>query len=98
MAWENKMAADVLRFKVVVGEDEIEIADLVEKYLAAQETIEDLKDDRDELQEELTFFKTESQASVKRLLRDVFTTACPVNDPNDPSWDMYLKLLASAGE
>ena len=84
--------------KVLVGEEEIEVADLIEKYLASQEVIEDLKDNRDELQEELNFIKTESQAGVVRLLRDVFNTGCPVNDPHDPSWDVYLKLLASAGE
>ena len=84
--------------KVSVGEEELEVADLIEKYLASQEVIEDLKEGEEELREKLSLLTAESQTRVTRLLRDVFNVGCPVNDPNDPSWDVYLNLLASAGE
>lgn len=82
----------------IVGEEKLDVADLIEKYLASQERIEDLEDDQKELQEKLGLLTAEGQTRVTRLLGDVFNTGCPVNDPNDPSWDVYLKLLSSARE
>ena len=74
------------------------VGELFEQHIKLKEEVTEIEEALGGLRVALVELVQEQNGVLEKFIRDIFTEGCPVNDPQDPSWDRYFALIKQLGE